>query len=131
MNHLAGRHRFQAGKLHSLSPLSPDPGLGEFIAPFVLPKGRPTAGDGGVACRRLLDVVDRQDGRGGDGFDGKRARHADLLLVDVGLIVEGLLVGMAGDCRVDVYAIYSILDLGIVGDRSKCDVGYRLVTETA
>ena len=49
-------------------------------------------------------------------LDGERPGHPDALLVLVGLVVERLGLGVAGDGGVDLLAGHALLDVRVVGD---------------
>ena len=66
---------------------------------------------------------------GREALDRERAAHADALVVLVGLVVERLGVGVAGDGGVDLLAGHAFLDVRVVGDGLEGDVRHALVDE--
>ena len=126
-------------------------GLQQFVAPFGVAERGAFARDGGIEQRRCgvaeighcalsladagwhrqFDIFERADGRRGNGFDCERPGDAGARFVDVGLVVERFLVGVAGDGGVDLLAGHAFADFGIVGDGFEGDVRDGLVAEAA
>lgn len=70
---------------------------------------------------------DRPVGR--QALDRERAGQPHLVLVGVGLVVEGLGIGVETDRRVDLVVGYALDDVGVVLDRLQGDVRDLLIDE--
>src|ERR1700687_533983 len=78
-----------------------------------------------------FNFIQRLTRRGRDSFNREGAGYADAEFIQEGLVVEGLLICVAGDRGVDLLVGHTSANFRIVGDRFQHDMWHGFVTETA